>query len=62
MSTASRWRKSSFSQGGVNECVELDRRTDRSRVRDSKNPGGPVMSMGTPALSAFLATVTAARD
>lgn len=59
MSTADRWRKSSFSQGGNNACVELDRLIDRTRVRDSKNPAGPVMSVGTPALTALLAAITA---
>jgi hypothetical protein len=33
------WRKSSFS-GGNGECVELSR---AGAVRDSKNPGGPMI-------------------
>ncbi len=35
------WRKSSFSGGGNNECVELFGTLDA--VRDSKNPGGPIL-------------------
>jgi hypothetical protein len=34
---AETWRKSSFSGQG-NECVEV---SNKSRVRDSKNPDGP---------------------
>ncbi|HET6292823.1 MAG TPA: DUF397 domain-containing protein [Kribbella sp.] len=35
------WRKSSFSGGGNNDCVELVGTLDA--VRDSKNPGGPIL-------------------
>jgi hypothetical protein len=35
------WRKSSFSGGGNNACVELVGTLDA--VRDSKNPNGPIL-------------------
>jgi hypothetical protein len=46
-----RWRKSSHSSTGGN-CVELAATLDR--VRDSKNPHGPALSVE---LAAFLAEV-----
>lgn len=36
-----RWRKSSRSAGNGGECVELAHSLDA--LRDSKNPGGPVL-------------------
>lgn len=39
--TVSEWRKSTHSQPSAN-CVEM--RRDRAALRDSKNPGGPVLS------------------
>lgn len=36
-----RWRRSSFSGGGGNECIELAE--GLGAVRDSKNPTGPVL-------------------
>ncbi|GLY55308.1 DUF397 domain-containing protein [Lentzea sp. NBRC 102530] len=51
------WRKSSFSGGGGNECVELAC-TDTSRlVRDSKNPTGPRLNTSLPSMAAFLVAV-----
>ena len=47
MSTNESWRKSSRS-GAQNSCVELS----RSRVRDSKNPGGPILTVDLEALLA----------
>ncbi|HEV7648269.1 MAG TPA: DUF397 domain-containing protein [Actinophytocola sp.] len=44
-----RWRKSSYSSGQGGNCVEL---AYAGAVRDSKNPGGPVLSVGD--LPAFL--------
>ena len=45
------WRKSSYSDQG-NGCVELANTLDR--VRDSKNPHGPVLKADIPALVAHL--------
>jgi hypothetical protein len=38
-----RWRKSSYSSGQNGACVEL---AHAGAVRDSKNPTGPVLSIG----------------
>jgi Domain of unknown function (DUF397) len=50
------WRKSSRSSGQGGECVELASSGDR--IRDSKNPGGPVLRAD---LGALLAAVKADR-
>jgi hypothetical protein len=34
------WRKSSYSSGGGNDCVEVAGAAVAVAVRDSKNPGG----------------------
>ncbi|HWE91806.1 MAG TPA: DUF397 domain-containing protein [Pseudonocardiaceae bacterium] len=52
---AATWRKSSYS-AGANNCVELAGSLDR--VRDSKNPDGPVLIAD---LGAFLAAIKAGR-
>lgn len=36
------WRKSSYSQGGGNQCVEVAVMPGAVAIRDSKNPTGPV--------------------
>ncbi len=36
------WRKSSYSQGGGNQCVEVAVTTGAVAIRDSKDPAGPV--------------------
>ncbi|WP_203989947.1 DUF397 domain-containing protein [Sphaerisporangium rufum] len=55
------WRKSSFSGNNGGNCVEiaeLSRSPRRSiAVRDSKNPDGPKLLVGSPAWAAFLAGV-----
>lgn len=49
---SARWKKSSASAGG--ECVEV-RRTHRGvQVRDSKDPGGPVLDFTDNEWIAFL--------
>lgn len=56
MSTPNRpvtWRKASYSDQG-NGCVELANTLDR--LRDSKNPEGPVLSANLPALLALVRT------
>lgn len=45
------WRKSSWSDSG-SQCVEVWR--DRTAVRDSKNPDGPRIELGSPAAVAAL--------
>ncbi|CRK60277.1 hypothetical protein [Alloactinosynnema sp. L-07] len=54
--TDSRWRKSSFSGGGNNDCVELDLAPTFSAIRDTKNPTGPVLTLIPTAWSALLHT------
>ncbi|MGH3859425.1 DUF397 domain-containing protein [Actinokineospora sp.] len=52
------WRKSSSSQS-AGQCVEVGGGLDT--VRDSKNPAGPFLVVGTPGLRALLALVKSAR-
>ncbi|MEI5033766.1 DUF397 domain-containing protein [Streptomyces sp. S1A(2023)] len=49
------WRKSSFSDGGLNNCIEVaDGYPGLIPVRDSKAPAGPVLLVAAPAWAAFL--------
>ncbi|MDO0913772.1 DUF397 domain-containing protein [Streptomyces sp. DT2A-34] len=49
------WRKSSYSDGGANNCVEVaDGYPDIVPVRDSKAPGGGVLVFGASSWSAFV--------
>jgi len=49
-----RWRKSSRS-GQESSCVELAHTGDR--VRDSKNPAGPILEFDPSRLGEFVASV-----
>lgn len=40
-----RWRKSSYSGNGGSDCVEVNGRSDRVLVRDTKNRTGPVLEI-----------------
>ncbi|MEU6326249.1 DUF397 domain-containing protein [Streptomyces sp. NPDC047049] len=52
------WRKSSYSNGGDANCVEVsDGFPGAVPVRDSKNPTGGVLLFPAEAWSAFIATV-----
>ncbi|QTZ92897.1 DUF397 domain-containing protein [Streptomyces auratus] len=56
------WRKSSYSDGGDNNCIEIiDSFPGAVPVRDSKNPDGPVLLFPAAAWSAFIGGVTADR-
>ncbi|MGG7572764.1 DUF397 domain-containing protein [Streptomyces sirii] len=56
------WRKSSYSDGGADNCVEVaDGLATTVPVRDSKNPAGPVLLIPTGAWSAFIRTVKSGR-
>ncbi|MER5753151.1 DUF397 domain-containing protein [Streptomyces sp. NPDC002088] len=55
LSTAT-WRKSSYSDGGANNCVEVaDGYVGLVPVRDSKMPDGQVLVFGTASWTSFLA-------
>ncbi|MGW3659895.1 DUF397 domain-containing protein [Streptomyces sp. NPDC005151] len=50
------WRKSSYSDGGANNCVEVaDDFPGLVPVRDSKIPTGPALVIAAPAWSVFVA-------
>ena len=57
MNTDQTWRKSSRSGAG-NSCVELSVGGTRTRVRDSKNPTGPVLKIS---FGPFLVAVKSGR-
>jgi hypothetical protein len=46
------WRKSTASSGGT--CVEVAVANGSVHIRDSANPGGPVLRVPTSAWSVFL--------
>ncbi|MGW4039384.1 DUF397 domain-containing protein [Streptomyces sp. NPDC004778] len=49
------WRKSSFSDGGLNNCIEVaDGYPGVMPVRDSKVPTGPALVIAAPAWTAFI--------
>ncbi|MFD6531888.1 DUF397 domain-containing protein [Streptomyces sp. NPDC060184] len=49
------WRKSSFSDGGPNNCLEVaDDFPGIVPVRDSKNPAGPVLLITATAWAEFV--------
>ncbi|MFD5396284.1 DUF397 domain-containing protein [Streptomyces sp. NPDC127097] len=52
------WRKSSYSDGGADNCVEVsDGFPGAVPVRDSKNPAGGVLLFPAAAWSAFIGGV-----
>ncbi|MYT92789.1 DUF397 domain-containing protein [Streptomyces sp. SID8359] len=54
LSTAT-WRKSSFSDGGINNCIEVaDGYPGLVPVRDSKAPNAPALLITAPAWTAFV--------
>lgn len=54
--TRAEFRKSSYS-GGNNNCVEVANIPGVVAVRDSKNPGGPVLTFSPAEWRAFLDTL-----
>jgi hypothetical protein len=54
--TSARWRKSTRSSGSGN-CVEIAEIGDAVAVRDSKNPGGPVLIFAPDEWRAFVGGV-----
>ncbi|WP_242904437.1 DUF397 domain-containing protein [Actinomadura terrae] len=53
------WRKSSHSQGGEGECVEVSTNTVDTLIRDSKDPEGPRLTLGRTGLTALLGQIKA---
>lgn len=52
------WRKSSYSDDSGGQCVEIATCPHTIRIRDSKYPGGAVVTVSGAAWCAFLATPT----
>jgi len=49
------WRKSSYSGNGGGDCVEVAYNLPGVvAVRDSKNPGGPVLTVSTGEWASFI--------
>ncbi|QIZ34918.1 DUF397 domain-containing protein [Saccharopolyspora sp. ASAGF58] len=55
------WQRSSRSQNGADNCVEVACLSDATAVRDSKEPDGPALVFGAGAFSAFLDDIKAGR-
>ncbi|MET8755207.1 DUF397 domain-containing protein [Streptomyces sp. NPDC004667] len=51
---AATWVKASRSGSGGGDCVEVSPQPCLVAVRDSKNPGGPVFTVGRDAFAAFV--------
>lgn len=51
------WHKSTYSDGGGGDCVEVATcpHATTIHIRDSKNPGGPALTVSGEAWTAFLA-------
>ncbi|KAA2251207.1 DUF397 domain-containing protein [Solihabitans fulvus] len=61
MTNNTRWRKSTYSGGGNNNCVELDRRTNQTSIRDSKSPQIAALTFHSPTLDSFINAIKAGR-
>ncbi|MGW0824871.1 DUF397 domain-containing protein [Streptomyces sp. NPDC002845] len=56
--TAAAWRKSSYSEGGANDCVEVaDGYAGIVPVRDSKTPAARPLVFSVASWSAFVSNV-----
>ncbi|WP_405973203.1 DUF397 domain-containing protein [Streptomyces sp. NBC_00988] len=53
---ALRWFKSSYSDDGGGNCVEIATCPDTVHIRDSKNPGGGIVTVSDAAWCTFLAS------
>ncbi|MEE4488724.1 DUF397 domain-containing protein [Streptomyces sp. BE230] len=61
--SAANWRKSSYSDGGGTNCVEVsDAYPTLVPVRDSKTPTGPALIFTSAAWSTFINTVREGRS
>ncbi|WP_019075044.1 DUF397 domain-containing protein [Streptomyces hokutonensis] len=48
------WRKSSYSSTNGGECVEVADRTPHIAIRDSKNPGGAIVTVSRSRFEDFI--------
>jgi hypothetical protein len=56
------WHKSSYSNGSGGNCIEIaSRGSERTAVRDSKDPHGPVLGFSDGAWAEFVAAVRGER-
>lgn len=58
----SAWFKSSYSDGGGGECVEVATSSSAVHVRDSKVAAGPVLAVPPEAWAGFLGMAVDALD
>jgi hypothetical protein len=54
MRTSTSWRKSTFSDGGQSDCVEVAFAETGAAVRDSKNATGPELTLSELAWRRFV--------
>ncbi|MEU8683765.1 DUF397 domain-containing protein [Streptomyces sp. NPDC048611] len=52
------WHKSTYSGSEGGNCLEVAACPSAIHIRDSKNPGGSILTLSATAWSAFLADVT----
>jgi hypothetical protein len=53
------WRKSSYSDQGGGNCVEIADLPLKTAVRDSKAPDGPIILVSNNAFATFINDITA---
>ncbi|MFE1768173.1 DUF397 domain-containing protein [Streptomyces angustmyceticus] len=51
------WSKSTYSGSAGGNCLEVATCPHAIHVRDSKNPGGPILTLSATAWASFLADV-----
>jgi len=59
MESQTTWRKSSYSGDQGGNCLEVADGFSTVPVRDSKNPGGPMLTVPAPAWNAFINSLKA---
>ncbi|MFJ2217667.1 DUF397 domain-containing protein [Streptomyces sp. NPDC101062] len=52
------WRKSSYSDGAGNNCIEIADLNDQVGIRDSKNVTGPALMVPVSAWNNFVGMIT----
>lgn len=60
--SGARWRRSSRTDNGHGNCVELATFEHQTAIRDSKNPGGGTLHLRPSGWHALLATTKATPD